>query len=269
MTEAENPRAVKGSNRSPFELLKDREEELLAGAAKWVTDHPFNVNLRDMDAVQDEINKLSDFKNQLTAFWKEADGERKIEKKPHDDAAQAVQDKYNPLLDGIKKRGTAVADRLTQWMTHLTGLRNVAREQEEKRLREQKEAAEKAAREADELARKAEAGELAGSGVDVFAAQEKAEQAKAQVKEQEKTVRAVSGTVKGGTGVVDGRKKSAALHTYYSAQIDNIDLLCRFFLHQKAPGLLNVLQQLADAAVKADPKDPPPGVTVLSRQQAQ
>jgi hypothetical protein len=266
MTDAENPRERIGGNEPPpFERLKLREEELVASAARWATDHPFDVNLRDMDRVQKQIDELSNFKIQLTAFWKEVDAQRKVEKKPHDDAAQAVQDKYNPVLDAIKKRGEAVVARLGQWMTHLTGLRDVERQKAEKIAREQREAAEKAEREAAELARQAEAGELKGKNVDVFEAQEKAEQLKAAAKAGEKDVKALSSTVKGGTGTVDGKKKSVAMRPHYTARITSKKAALRFF--ENDPRILNALQACADEACRKDPLDPPPGVETITEMK--
>lgn len=266
--DTENPRAVIGGNEPPvFERLNLRKEELESSAAKWLTDHPFDVNLRDMDKVQQKIDDLSNFKVQLATFWKETDGQRKIEKKPHDDAAQAVQDKYNPVLEAIKKRGDAVVARLGQWMTHLSGLREVARRQAEEEARKKQEAADKAKRDAEELARKAEAGELKGSGVDVFAQQERAEQAQAEAKAQEKAAKNLTGTVKGGTGVVDGRKRTVGMRTYYSAQIDNHKALMNWAFHTKVPYFFDALQQIADAAVRLDHDNPPPGVTVLETKR--
>lgn len=268
MTEAENPRAVIGGNEPPpFERLNLRKEELEASAARFLTDHPFNVNLRDMDEVQKAIDAASNFTVQLREAWKETDTQRKVEKAPHDEAAQAVQDKYNPILNALVTRADAVKTRLGQWMSHLGGLRQAAKEAEEKKLAEQKAAAEKAAREAEELARKADAGELQGSGVDVFAKQEEAEKAQAAVKSQEKAVKAVSGTVKGGTGVVDGRKKTVAMRPHYSARIDNPKALLNFLVVTKDPKLLNFLQERADALVRADHDDPPPGVTTMTEMR--
>lgn len=266
MMDAENPRAVIGGNEPPpFERLNIRKEELETSAAKWATDHPFNVNLRDPDAVQKQIDMLSDFKVQLSAFYKEADAQRKIEKKPHDDAAQAVQDKYNPLLKSIEARGKAVVDRLGQWMTHLGGLREAARQKAEAEAKAKRDAAEKAQREADELARQAEAGELVGKNVDVFAAQERAEQAKATAKAQEKEVKNLSGTVKGGTGMVDGRKKTVAMRPHYSARITNPKAALNFF--KKDHRILNALQACADEACRKDPEDPPPGCETVTEMK--
>lgn len=49
-------------------------------------------------ATQDDADRASDLANRLGEFWNKADNARKAEKKPHDDAAKAVQEKWIPVL---------------------------------------------------------------------------------------------------------------------------------------------------------------------------
>jgi hypothetical protein len=84
-----------GHNAPPegdtFESLKDqinelkREAETLikAGGAK----------------TQAEADQASHLANKLAELQKKAEEQRKIEKKPHDDAARAVQQKWMPIID--------------------------------------------------------------------------------------------------------------------------------------------------------------------------
>jgi hypothetical protein len=70
--------------------------------------------------------------------WKAADEQRKVEKRPHDAAAQAVQDQWNPLLGTVKKVEDAAKAAQTAWLI--------------KKDEEQREIAAKAKAEADRLA---------------------------------------------------------------------------------------------------------------------
>ena len=73
-----------------FDALKDRIEDLA----------------RDADALiksgaapdQSAADRASDLANRLAELHKKADGARATEKKPHDEAAKAVQAKWTPLL---------------------------------------------------------------------------------------------------------------------------------------------------------------------------
>src|SRR3546814_17507768 len=50
---------------------------------------------------------------------KAADEQRVIEKKPHDDAAKAVQTKYKPLIDKCELAASVAKKALVPWLEHL------------------------------------------------------------------------------------------------------------------------------------------------------
>ncbi|MCK7474050.1 MAG: hypothetical protein MZV49_12165 [Rhodopseudomonas palustris] len=112
-----------------FEALQDRIEDLA----------------RDADALvkagaaqdQDAANRASDLANRLGELQKKADAARSEERKPHDDAAKAVQVKWKPIIDraDVYKRIKLMV--ITPFL-----------QAEAKRQREADEAARKAAQEA-------------------------------------------------------------------------------------------------------------------------
>lgn len=139
-----NPRVAIGDNApSPFDEVRIELEDLRLEAGNWLD----GAEVKSQ-AEADELGKLLDKVRQAA---KKADTYRAAEKKPHDDAAKAVQDKYNTLI-GDTKSVVGVAVRIEKAVkTAIMGwLRKVNEEQE----RQRKEAAERErqAREQAELA---------------------------------------------------------------------------------------------------------------------
>ena len=75
---------------STFDGLKDRIEDLARDAQKLIEAGGAKN--------QDEVDRASDLANRLAELQKQADAARAGEKKPHDEAAAAVQAKWKPLL---------------------------------------------------------------------------------------------------------------------------------------------------------------------------
>lgn len=73
-----------------FEGLKDRIEDLARDAQKLIE--------AGAAADQSAADRASDLANRLSELQKQADAARAAEKKPHDEAAAAVQAKWKPLL---------------------------------------------------------------------------------------------------------------------------------------------------------------------------
>lgn len=89
----QNERAQIGGNNPPdaFAELKDSIAEWRRTAAR----------LEKAGAVttQDQADKLADVKSKLGELWKAGEDMRKAEKKPHDDAGKAVQEKFRSVLE--------------------------------------------------------------------------------------------------------------------------------------------------------------------------
>lgn len=87
---------------------------------------------------------LDDLLDQFRIAKRDADKERAAEKKPHDDAAKAVQAKWKPLLDRCDIASKAIKDALTPYRT----AKQRAADEVARKAREEAESAHKAAQEA-------------------------------------------------------------------------------------------------------------------------
>ncbi len=87
-----------------------------------------------IDALFDDFHKAS----------KDADKARATEKKPHDDAAKAVQIKWKPIIDKADAGKRACSDALTPYRT----AKQRAKEEASRKAREEAEAIERAAQDA-------------------------------------------------------------------------------------------------------------------------
>lgn len=96
------------------------------------------VSNDEQEAAIDAI--LNDFRDAA----KDADKARSAEKKPHDDAAKAVQAKWKPIIDKAARGADACKDALTPYRT----AKQRAKDEAARKAREEAEAREKAAQEA-------------------------------------------------------------------------------------------------------------------------
>lgn len=87
-----------------------------------------------LDALLDDVRKAR----------KDADAQRAAEKKPHDDAAKAVQAAWKPLLDRCDMAADAIKKALTPYRTE----KQRAKDEAARKAREEAEARQKAAQEA-------------------------------------------------------------------------------------------------------------------------
>ena len=146
----------------PVVLFKEEVDDLLLEARNHLDGEPI-ANERQAEAVSSLLNRLR-------RVAKDADEARKAEKKPHDDAAKAVQSKWKPILDKADLAVSTAKEALAPWLRKL----------EEK----QREEAEAARVEAERLARIA-AEAFAGS-VGNLQARDDAERLLGAAKEAEK-----------------------------------------------------------------------------------
>lgn len=65
---------------------------------------------------QDEADKAANLRDRLLELSKAADEKRRAEKKPHDDAAKAVQQKWLPLVDSPKAAAARLRGELTGYL---------------------------------------------------------------------------------------------------------------------------------------------------------
>ena len=129
----------------PFEAFTTTLGDDLIEAQNWADGQPIETQ-----AQADELSFLID---RLRKDARAADEARAVEKKPHDDAAKAVQAKWKPLLDRADKAVTALKATLGVFL----GAQEAAKQEAARQAREE---AERASRAAAEAARAADATDL-------------------------------------------------------------------------------------------------------------
>ncbi|MBO9430579.1 hypothetical protein [Sulfitobacter sp. R18_1] len=248
MLDEVNERAVIGGNRPPaydLEVLtahKNTAHEFLKVTKQWL----------DMDLIKtpEHAEQVTDQIDGLRKLWNKIDKARKAEKKPHDDAAQEVQDAFNPLLTKVKTAGDKLKPKLAAYASEQAKI-------EAKKKADAEEKARKAAEEA-EAARKA-----AEESNDIDAQVEAEEQAKAAAAAQKAAAKKTTTNVKSASGA--GRTMS--LRKIKEVEITNANVL--FMAIREEPEVQEALAKAATRIVRASGYDkgkPLPGIKVNERE---
>lgn len=198
----------------------------------------------------EQAEKLPDVLTGLREVYKAVDAERAAKKKPHDEAAKAVQAEYKPMLDALEECANRLKKMATDWAVA------------EKRKAEA-EAAAKLALAKEEAERAQAAAEAAAMSHDVeaeLAAQSAWEEAEKQATAAAKPV---AGQVKSATGA--GR--TIALRVTKSAKMTSfVKAVARY---QRNPELHAFLEKLATAELRAKGgPDEIPGFETIKTENA-
>lgn len=102
--------------------LADQIREYAAQALAWMR----KSGIKDKTSA----DMASNYRAELLRLKKEADAQRETEKRPHDEAAKAVQQKWKPLIDEATDAAEELRAGLTTWMT--AEERRLAAERQEK-----------------------------------------------------------------------------------------------------------------------------------------
>ena len=132
-----------GDNKATeYELLCQEVENAVAEA---------NRALNAVKEIADEetAERFDGFETKLASILKAVDGQRKIEKDPHDKAAAAVQARYRPLLDRLDTAKKLVKALTTKWLIKKDALLKADAARKEQEALDAIAAAEKAAAEAE------------------------------------------------------------------------------------------------------------------------
>lgn len=182
-----------------------------------------------LDGLLDEVRKAK----------KDADNLRAAEKKPHDDAAKAVQAAWKPLLDRCDKAAEAIKAALTPYRT----AKQRAKDEAARMAREEAEAKQRAAQEA---LRKSEDLE------ERFAAEEQLQQAA--------KLAAVANRID---------RSATGLRTYWEAEITDRKAALLHYLAEQPEMFVNLIMELAtkDARNEAT-RRAIPGIVFHERKRA-
>nr|WP_111299397.1 hypothetical protein [Paracoccus saliphilus] len=219
--------------------LEGRVHELADAGGAWL----------DKGKVEDDeqAGKLNDFLTQARTCARDIEAARKEAKKPHDDAAKAVDVKFKTLAAPLEKLGLSLKSILTAFAAEKQ------RQLDEERRRQQEEARRKQ-EEADRLRREAEA---RNDVIAQAAAEEAAKAAEKEAKAAAKPARAQIASATGG-----GR--TMATRTTYKAEVENMNRAFSFFRDhaEHGPKIRALFEQLAEAERRSrDGAKEIPGIT--------
>lgn len=182
LSDTGNERIHPGGNMPPEMVIFGEIDAYYDEAKNWASDG-FKIDSQEQADQVDELDKT------LLKLGQEADALRVEEKRPHDEAAQAVQDKYNPYVQKGKGKVDVARSTLKQLLT--------AWRVEQQRIAEEK--ARKAREEAEAERRAAEEAMRASSGD--LEAREQAEQQLESAKLAEKFAKKADKAATTGTGL--------------------------------------------------------------------
>lgn len=204
---------------------------------------------KDLKVIQSapQSERLTDFVTGARGLSKQVEDARKSAKKPHEERGRAVDKAFRPMIDKLELVLGDMKAMQQDWLTR-ENARIVAEKAEAERIAKAKlEAAEKAAAEA------AARNDYSGA-VD----------AEAALKEAEKAVKAASKPAAARAGSATGAGRAMSLRTQAYAEIQNMR---QVFMHfEKHPKMIEVLQSLADAEIRAG--NAVPGATRATREVA-
>lgn len=203
-------------------------DEFLIASQKWI----------DMSALSTDIQaaQLTDQIDGLRGLMKKVEDARKADKKPHADAAKAVDDAYRPVTAKLQTCMAGLKKLADSWLQLKRAQAENERRQREADARAKQEAADRAAAEA-------------AQGNDL-AAQIAAERA---AKEAEEAQKAADAKIDTSMRSMSGAGRTISTRTQRTVVIKNVRQL---FLHyQDHPRVMEVLQSLAQADVRAKDVD--------------
>lgn len=229
------------SNSTPFDLLAEHLEDLISEARNFADGQPVET--------QGQADAVSELIENLRTAAKDADAQRVIENKPHDEAKAAVQAKYAPLIADPKNKNPGkvwkAIDALKACLQPY-----LARLDAEKREAERiaREAADKAAREAQEAMRAAAANDMA--------ARDAAEAKIADAEAAEKAAKAAANDKVHATGGT----RAMGLRSVWKATVIDPHAAAGHYWRTNPDAFTALLQKLADDDCRAGKRSGIPGV---------
>lgn len=195
---------------------------------------------------QGQADAIGKIVSELKQIRKAADSARTDEKRPHDDAAKAVQAKWKPLLDKADRAIDAAGKPLTAFLVRLENERRA----EAQRL-------------ADEAAKAAQQAQEAHRNV---ASLDDAERADELAKEAVKLEKAARRTDKAKSNVA-GVNRAIGLRTYWKATVTDFGALLRYMKEARPDDLKALLSDYAISQMNAGARQIP-GVLIEQEKRA-
>lgn len=188
----------------------------------------------DSDEKEAAIDELMD---EFRKAAKDADKARSTEKKPHDDAAKAVQEKWKPIIAKADRGTVACKDALTPYRIEKQRIADEAARKAREEAEAKERAAQEALRQSDDLEAK-------------FQAEQDLEQAKKLAAVANRIDRAPTG-----------------LRTHWEAELTDKGAALRHYLKTQPDEFSDLIQTLADRDARGA-RPPVPGVLYHERKKA-
>ncbi len=195
----------------------------------------------------EQAEKLNDYITGCRGLWKKLDDQRAVKKKPHWDAGKAVDDLYRTPLKTLETAGSRVKPLLTAWAK-----KKAEADAKAKREAEEAAAAEQAA--ARKLLDEAAARNDVAGEAEAEQALEDAGKAAQQAARTTTTGRVASAT---------GGGRTAALRTYYIAEITGVKMAVLWALGAHLDEVEKFLLLLANGAKRHDSTLEIPGIKFI------
>lgn len=236
-------------NMTPFEALTLNLDDLLTEARNWADGTAAET--------QEQVDTIASLIDQLNDGGKALEKERVTEKKPHDEAVKAIQDRYNVYLAPTTNK--TVKGKVPLAVEALRAAQRPFLLAQERKLEEARqkarEEAERKAREAAEAARQADASDL-----------EAREEAEAKIAEAEVAAKAAKEADKA-KAHAHGDGRAQGLRTKHVGWIDDLNAAVKFYWQQDDGPFRELVQKLVDADIRAGRRgDSIPGVTIIEER---
>lgn len=215
-------------NMTPFEALTLNLDDLLLEARNWADGTAAET--------QEQVDAIAELIDGLSGGSKALEVERVKEKKPHDDAVKAIQDRYNVYLAPTSNK--TVKGKVPLAIEALNAAKRpflLAREAEiEKERQKAREEAHYKAQQAAEAARQASASDLAAQEA-ADALLREAEQAQKAAKEADKA-----------KAHAYGSGRAQGLRTKWVAEVTDLNAATKFYWRTNPEAFAQLVQKLAD-----------------------
>lgn len=241
-TLAEPPVRGIGDNQppTPFDALKAHIDDLDLEARNYLGGEPIST-----EAQAAAVSRILDDARKAV---KAADEARKDEKRPHDEAAKAVQAKWQPLIGDAELVAATAKKALAPYLEAQEAAQRAVAE-------EARQAAEEAAEKARQAAQAAAPDNLAGQAT-ARILQENAAAAAKQAKRLDKT-----------RAHATGGERAVGLRTYYEAEITDPVAFIRWAWTHRQTDVTAFLQDLAATEARSGPRDIP-GLKMTPQRKA-
>lgn len=244
-------------NLSTFQAMREQIKGEIAEAQIYFTKNPIKTKA--------DADKCENWRKRIHDLMKKADAQRDAEKRPHDEAAAAVQKLWKPLIDEAKSAAGSLQATADIWVrAEQARLRKIAEDEARERLEEdrKRQAAEREKAAKERAEQEAQIAQIAADNPAL--ADELPELPELPPEPEPVPDVIVVDTPKIMLGTTGNRRSAKAAPA--TATIVDLKAAAAFYAEQKHPDLIALVQKLADKACKA--RSSIPGVA-MSWQQAE